>query len=353
MLLCVDEGEMHMKLISFAIPSYNSENYLCHAVDTILTGGDDVEIIIVNDGSKDSTGAIADDYAQRYPDIVKVVHKENGGHGSGVNCGVSAATGLFFKVVDSDDWVDESALQELLKTIKAHVECGQTPDLYITNFVYNHAEDNSYFTRHFRCQLPVGRIFDWTQVGSFYGSQLLLMHALVFKTEVVRSSNTVLPEHTFYVDNLFAFRPLPLCKKLYYCDVDLYQYFIGRADQSITIENLTRRYDQQIRVMKHIFGAYSFGQITGMERGLKKYMLHAIGAISMNTMMFCCSGGDNAERRAAYADFWNYTKQQDKKLSQYIRTRSLPAFVCWMPWKLRGWVMLVGYRILCKINKLG
>ncbi len=342
-----------MKLISFAIPSYNSEAYVHHAVDTILTGGDDVEIIIVNDGSTDSTAAIADSYAEKYPNIVKVIHKENGGHGSGVNCGVTAAAGLYFKVVDSDDWVDETALRLLLKTIKTHIAESAEPDVYITNFVYNHAEDNTQFTRHFRRQLPVGRGFDWTEVKSFYGSQLLLMHALVFKTEVIRRSNTVLPEHTFYVDNLFAYRPLPLCEKIFYCDVNLYQYFIGRADQSVNIHNLTKRYDQQIRVMKRIFDSYSYDQIMVMEKGLRKYLLHMLGAISLNTMMFCCSGGDDADRRAAYRDFWAHTHKQDSKLSQYLRTRGLPALFCWMPWKLRGGVLLTGYRILCKINKLG
>ena len=127
-----------MKLISFAIPSYNSEAYLHHAVNTILTGGEDVEIIIVNDGSKDGTAAIADAYVEKYPTIVKVVHKPNGGHGSGVNRGLQEATGMYYKVVDSDDWVDEKALQELIMTVKRHVNRGIEADLYIHNFVYEH-----------------------------------------------------------------------------------------------------------------------------------------------------------------------------------------------------------------------
>ena len=94
-------------------------------------------------------------------------------------------------------------------------------------------------------------------------------------------------------------------------------------------------------------------QIMAMEEGLKKYMLHTVGAISMNTMMFCCSGGDDAQRRQAYQAFWAHTAERDLKLSRHIRTRSYPAFVCWMPWKMRGWVLLTGYKILCKINKLG
>ena len=107
-----------MKLITFAVPSYNSEAYMEHCIDTLLTGGEEVEIIIVNDGSKDNTKKIADRYAKQYPTIVKAVHKENGGHGSGVNKGLELATGLYYKVVDSDDWVDEDALKKTLETIK-------------------------------------------------------------------------------------------------------------------------------------------------------------------------------------------------------------------------------------------
>ena len=345
--------EFFMKLISFAIPSYNSEAYLHHAVNTILSGGDEVEIIIVNDGSKDRTAEIADEYARKYPSIVKAIHKENGGHGSGVNRGVEEATGLYFKVVDSDDWVDEKALKTLLTTIRGHVQKQMEPDVYFANFVYDHAEDNTTFVRHFRRQFPTGSFFGWNDVKPFYGSQLLLMHAVMFKTEVIRASGTVLPEHTFYVDNLFAYRPLPYCKKMFYCDVDFYHYFIGRADQSVTITNLTKRYNQQILVMKLMYSAYSFEQIHAMDAGLKKYMLHCLSAIMMNTMMFCCSGGDDSERRKNYEDFWRYLAETDPKLCEYLKTKGLPVVVHWMPWKMRGITMLWGYNALCKINKLG
>lgn len=342
-----------MKLISFAIPSYNSENYLRHAVDSILSGGDEVEIIIVNDGSTDGTAAIADDYARRYPTIVKAVHKPNGGHGSGVNRGLQEATGLFYKVVDSDDWVDEKALRELLLTLKGHISKGIEADLYFTNFIYEHTQDHTRFVRNWKKHFPVNRFFTWQEAGSFIGSQVLLMHSLLFKTELLRQSGIVLPEHTFYVDNYFAYQPLPFAKKLFYLDVNLYYYFIGRNDQSVNIQNITKRYDQQIRVMECMLDSYTFAQIQGMTAGLRKYMLHCLSAVMMNTLMFCCSGGDDLERKQAYAGLWAHIKERDPQMYHYLQRKGLPATVTWMPWKLRGTTMLWGYRILCKVVKLG
>ena len=107
-----------MKYISFASPSYNSESYMSHAIETILTGGEDVEIIVVNDGSKDRTAEIADAYAEKYPNIVRVIHQENGGHGEAVNAGIRNATELYFKVVDSDDWVDADAYAKILDKLR-------------------------------------------------------------------------------------------------------------------------------------------------------------------------------------------------------------------------------------------
>ena len=99
-----------MKLLTFAIPCYNSESYMRHCIESILPGGEDVEILIVDDGStKDNTAAIADEYQEKYPTIVRAIHLENGGHGEAVNAGNRNATGLYFKVMDSDDWGDADA----------------------------------------------------------------------------------------------------------------------------------------------------------------------------------------------------------------------------------------------------
>ena len=125
-----------MKYISFAIPCYNSAEYMEHAIQSILPAGEDVEIIVVNDGSKDETAEIAARYEKEYPTIVKAVNKENGGHGDAVNVGLDHATGLYYKVVDSDDWVDEEALFKILDVVKSFVERKKEVDMVISNYVY-------------------------------------------------------------------------------------------------------------------------------------------------------------------------------------------------------------------------
>ena len=216
-----------MKYITFTVPCYNSQEYMRKCVDSLLIGGEDVEIVIVNDGSRDGTLAIAREYEAKYPTIVKVVDKENGGHGSGVNAGLSLASGLYFKVVDSDDWADEEAYKKLLSTVKEHAEKGTSPDLYIVNYVYEHSADN---TRHFSRydkKLPSDAFCTWNKVKRFRFSLMLLMHALVYKTSVLRESGLSLPEHTFYVDDIVSYDPLPFTRRLFYLNADFYRYSSG------------------------------------------------------------------------------------------------------------------------------
>ena len=115
-----------MKLLTITVPCYNSQDYLDRCMESLLVGGEDVEILIVDDGSTDRTAEMADAYAQKYPAIVKVIHKQNGGHGSAVNAGIAGATGLFFKVVDSDDWVKEESYYEILQALSRLICFWQT-----------------------------------------------------------------------------------------------------------------------------------------------------------------------------------------------------------------------------------
>ena len=340
------------KLITFTVPCYNSADYMRKCIDSILVGGDDVEIIIVDDGSKDDTAKIADEYAEKYPNIVKVIHKENGGHGSGVNAGLKNASGKFFKVVDSDDWLDEKSLKELLKTVKAHVEKGEEADLYITNYVYEHVADNTSFVSEYRRKFPVGKFFDWNSGKKFYFSHVLMMHSLMYRRQVLIDCNLTLPEHTFYVDNLYAYIPLPCTHKVFYLDVDLYRYFIGRADQSITSENLFKRYDQQVLVWEKMVEAYGYDELMSLQKGLRKYMFHYLKALTA-VAEYVVGGKDSPERRKAYKEMWAKVKARDKRLYYCIRYRSYIGPIEIFPWKIRQFFLNASYRFLKRKVKLG
>ena len=197
-----------MKLITFTVPCYNSAAYMDHCIETLLTAGEDAEIILVDDGSKDDTGKIADAYAEKYPTIVRVIHQENGGHGEGVNQGIRNATGVYFKVVDSDDWLDTDALQKVLTELRAHLGDEQPLDLMMANYVYEHVADNTQNVVDYKGILPEGRVFHWNEIGKFPPNKNILMHSVIYRTEVLRRSGMELPKHTFYVDNIFVYQPL-------------------------------------------------------------------------------------------------------------------------------------------------
>ena len=220
------------KLLSFAIPCYNSAEYMEHCINTVLAGGDEVEVIIVDDGStKDNTYEIAKRYEKEYPDIVKAVHQENGGHGEAVNTGLKHATGRFFKVVDSDDWVDGKSYKRMLATLRSFEE-GSEPDMVIANYVYEKVGAKRKKVIHYENVFPVEQMFTWDDIniGDFKVDQYILMHTVVYRTQLLKDCGLELPKHTFYVDNIFVFEPLLMVKKMYYVNTNFYIYYKRRDD---------------------------------------------------------------------------------------------------------------------------
>ncbi|MCF0229653.1 MAG: glycosyltransferase [Parasporobacterium sp.] len=321
-------------------------------IDSLLEGGEYVEIIIVDDGSTDDTASIADAYLERYPSIVKVIHKPNGGHGSGINYGLREATGLFFKVIDSDDWLDKEALLSLLGTIRRHVSDEITVDLYITNFVYERSTDNTSYVSSYRKYFPINRVFSWSESKSMHLWHMLLMHAIATRTEILKIAEINLPEHTFYVDNLFSYIPLPYIKNIYYSDIDLYRYYIGRSDQSVTFTNMVNRYDQQIRVTTCMIYAHNYEVISSMDKALQQQMYHFLHSVLANTYFFTTQKNEE-ERHKKLDNMWKALKDNDPTL--YTKLRSLPMMfiLTHTPWKLSGFITRHGYKILTRITKLG
>lgn len=305
-----------MKLLTIAIPCYNSEDYMEKCVDSLLPGGDDVEILIINDGSKDMTREIANAYQKKHPNIVRAIHQENGGHGAAVNAGIKNASGLFFKVVDSDDWVDVESYRAILAKLKELAGGSETLDMMISNFVYEKQGAKHKRVMRYASVLPQNRLFQWEDAKRFRKGQYILMHSVIYRTKLLKDCGLELPEHTFYVDNLFVYEPLPFVKNMYYMDVDFYRYFIGRDDQSVNEKVMIGRIDQQIKVNKLMLDVHDLWKIPN--RKLRRYMFNYLEIITViSTVMLIRSGTkENLEKKR---ELWRYIKQQDLRLFHHLR----------------------------------
>ena len=313
---------MDQKLITFAVPCYNSAAYMEHCVDTLLQGGEDIEIILVDDGStKDDTPAICDRYQEQYPDIVRAIHQENGGHGEGVNQGIRNARGIYYKVVDSDDWVDVPSLHKALDKLRQFVRDNKLVDMMICNYVYEHAETNTQRVMNYRNVFPRNKVFGWDQIGRFRPSQYLLMHSVIYRTQLLRDCNLELPKHTFYVDNIFVYQPLPYVKTLYYMNLDFYRYFIGRADQSVNEQVMVKRVDQQLRVTRIMIGSHDLTQISAQHRRLGHYMFNYLAMMMTISSIFLIIDGSPAAL-GKKTELWEYLRTASPRLFHRMKYRS-------------------------------
>lgn len=306
-----------MKLLSIAVPCYNSAAYMRRCIDSLLPGGDEVEILIVDDGSaKDNTAEIADEYERNYPGICRAFHQENGGHGEAVNTGLKNASGVYFKVVDSDDWVNEEAYHSVLNTLRRFVGEETALDMLVTNFVYEKQGAKRKKVMNYRTALPKEELISWKDVKLFMLGQYILMHSVIYRVGMLHQCGLELPKHTFYVDNIFVYQPLPYVKTMYYLDVNFYRYFIGREDQSVNESVMIGRLDQQIRVTKLMIGYYDVTKLAN--RKLRHYMVRYL-EIMMTVSSILAIRSETEENLEKKKELWKYLKQ--KNLPLYIRLR--------------------------------
>jgi glycosyltransferase involved in cell wall biosynthesis len=313
-------------------------------IESILPGGEDVEIIIVDDGSKDRTAEIADDFARRFPSIVKAVHQENGGHGEAVNTGIAHATGLYFKVVDSDDWVDPDSYRQILDRLRELVAAGTSIDMFLANYVYE-KEGAKHKKVMRQTGFPTDRVFSWNDVRRFHKGHYILMHSVIYRTMLLRECGLRLPDHTFYVDNIYVYKPLPYVHTMYYMDVDFYRYFIGRDDQSVNEKVMISRIDQQIKVNKIMIEDVDLWKVQNLK--CRRYMYNYLEIITViSTVMLLRSGTEeNLEKKRK---LWTYIKETDIRLFHKLR-RGILGGTMNLPGKGGRKISVAAYRISQKI----
>ena len=284
-------------------------------------------------------------YPALYPDTIKCVHQENGGHGQAVNTGLKNATGLYFKVLDSDDWFDRSSLVKVIETIKQLHAKDEDVDMFIANYVYEKPSVNKSSVIKYTNALPQNRTFRWYDLKHFYPQQNLLMHSVIYRTQLLRNCNLELPKHTFYVDNLFVYQPLPYVNTLYYLNVDLYRYYIGREDQSVNEKIMISRIDQQIKVNKLMIDCCDVMKLKS--RKLRNYMIKYLTMITtVSTVLMIKSGTE--ENLQKKDELWDYLKNKNPELYKAVK-HTLLGSMMEMDGRMGKKIITTGYAISRKL----
>ena len=338
-----------MKLITFAVPCFNSAAYMEKCVQSLLPGGDRVEIILIDDGSTDMTAAICDRLAEEHPGMIQVIHQPNGGHGEGVNQGLRNASGMYYKVVDSDDWLDSEAMLRMLDKLEELAKGTEPLDLMVCNYVYEHSADNTNHVVNYRGVFPADRLFTWETCGRFQTGQYLLMHSVIYRTDLLRQTGIELPKHTFYVDNIFVYYPLPAVKSIYYMDLNLYHYYIGREDQSVCEQVMIKRVDQQILITRLMFSYYNLDELERRQPRLARYMFRYLSMmLSICGTMLNLDGSPEALRKKK--QLWEDILWEHPELRIRLRLFSLAA-ISNLPGRAGRKAEIAIYRAAVKVYK--
>ena len=195
-------------------------------------------------------------------------------------------------------------------------EDGMELDMLIANYVYEKVGATHKKVIHYRNVLPQDEIFRWDDMGHFRLDQYILMHSVIYRTDMLKLIQLHLPKHTFYVDNIYVYYPLPHVRKIYYMDVDFYRYFIGREDQSVNEKVMIKRLDQQIFVTKTMIDMYQLKDIGSKK--LRQYMLNYL-AIMMTVSSILCIRSKKKENLEKKKELWAYLKKKDYRTYMKIR----------------------------------
>ena len=234
------------KVLAIGIPSYNGEKYLDRCIPTFIHPEimDKIEVIIVNDGSKDRTKEIAEKYAKKYPNTVKVINKENGGHGSAVNAALYSTEAKYYKVVDCDDWVDTKALVKLVNFLEKTDADIVSNDYETVDMVTG---ESNLITNP---NIEYDKVYNISQLNM--KEIYISIHSTTYKTKLLRDHNIKLQEKTFFVDVEYQLLPIPYVNTIVFRKEIVYKYMIGNVNQSVDKNNFVKRYDDHNRVVYRI-----------------------------------------------------------------------------------------------------
>lgn len=266
---------MKEKLLTITVPAYNVEAFIADCLDSFIIEEvlDDIEVIVVDDGSKDRTAEITSKYVEKYPDTFVLFSKKNGGHGSTINTGIRLAKGKYFKVVDGDDWVKEEGFTQLVRTLK-----NTDSDVILSNYYWIEHK-----TKKVRKKLsPAWKTTCYEKEYKFQeisNNLFLRMHSLTVKTSIYKDNNIQIDENKYYVDQEYVLFITPFIKTITMINADVYMYRLGLNGQSMDIKSLQRNVDQHYSVLMTLLDYYSTLEKMKIESFRLEFLAKGIAAI--------------------------------------------------------------------------
>ncbi len=254
-----------MKTLSISVAAYNMERLIRQNLDSFVNSdcADDIEVLVINDGSKDSTAQIVQEYAEKYPNTVKLINQENAGPGSTVNTGLQNATGKYFRMVDADDWVGEG-FETFVKALKS-----TDADMVVTNYIC--VDDKTNLTKKVKIQgLKNGTTEDFSKVCE---SLSLEMHSVTFKTQILKDNN-IRVFNGFYTDIQYLLFPAPFVKTVLYIDCDVYMYRVSLSGQSMAPESMQRNIKMHDDMLFSIVELYN--RTKADNKSIARYILNKL-----------------------------------------------------------------------------
>ena len=298
------------KILTISIAAYNVENFIKKALDSLLgvNNAKDIEILVEDDGGTDNTANIVKEYEEKYPDIVKLIHKENGGYGSTINKSIELAQGKYFKQLDGYDWYDSENFKKFLKILR-----NTDADVVYTPYKEFYENRNEYVFKDFLEKISE-KEYKVEEI-ILEASTFLNMYTLCYSTEILRKNKLSLLEKCFYTDTQYAMYPLLFCEKIYITHLPIYIYRLGIEGQSVNLAGHIKHYEDHVRVSKDII---DFCNKNKFSKNKQEYLLNYAASHNANTIAgFYLVLETNKKNLQQIKEFRKYIRENENDI--YIR----------------------------------
>ncbi len=327
------------KILTVVVPTYNTEKYIEECLESMAGEAvrNDLEVLIVNDGSTDRSAELAGQFARRYPETFRVIHKENGGHGSTINRGIKEASGTYFKVVDSDDRLVPETLEKLIGWLKeGHSDIVATNHCWFDNSTAREKEE---FAHPFE-DVVYGKEYEFSQIEKRF---IIKMHGMTIRTEILKQYMPPIDEHCFYVDMEYILFPMPYVKTItFYQDV-VYMYRIGLPGQSVSIERMRKNAENYDRVLTRMLAFYKEQQKKNASAHVMRYLENALGGMAASRFKIYLSFGYSQSIKKEMIAFDQMLKREYPGIYHAVTNKAVLAlrasgYLLYLPAHLAFWL---------------